>query len=248
MISCGKDGWTTMPEATCGCGQCQHRLCVQKVPIFSTLELEELQKITGLITNKRYYKGELVIMAGQRNESLIIINQGKVKAFRYTRDGREQVLYIFSVGDFFGETNLIRDQETDYNIEALEDTGLCLIGKEDFHQLIHNYPEIGLKIMAELCNRLEGLEKIIENMGANDAELRVNAVLLEFARKFGREDAQGIIIDLPLSREGIANYIGLTRETVSRKLNLLQEEGLIKMDGNKKIIILDKKTLERSIG
>lgn len=237
-----------MEEHNCSCNHCHDRLCVQRVPIFAALDRTELEKIVSLITHKKYYKGELVIMAGRRNENLIIINQGKVKAFRYTRDGREQILYIFSVGDFFGETNLIRDQETNYNIEALEDTGLCLIGKKDFHQLIHKYPEIGLKIMAELCNRLEGLEKILENMGANNAELRVNAVLLEFGRKFGREDAQGIIIDLPLSREGIANYIGLTRETVSRKLNLLQEEGLIKMDGNKRIIILDKKALERSIG
>lgn len=236
-----------MPEATCGCGQCQHRLCVQKVPIFSALESEELQKIAGLITNKRYYKGELVIMAGQRNESLIIINQGKVKAFRYTRDGREQILYIFSVGDFFGETNLLRDEEANYNIEAIEETGLCLISKHDFQQLILSYPEIGLKIMAELCNRLEAFENILQNMGTNSVELRVNAVLLEFARKFGREDSRGIIIDLPLSREGIANYIGLTRETVSRKLNLLQEEGLIETEGNKRIIILDKRALEQSI-
>lgn len=146
-------------------------------------------------------------MAGQRNESLIIINQGKVKAFRYSRDGREQILYIFSVGDFFGETNLLKDEETSYNIEALEETGLCLINKRDFQQLILGYPEIGLKIMAELCNRLEGLENILQNMGTNSVELRVNAVLLEFARKFGKEHPGGITIELPLSREGI----GLSR-------------------------------------
>jgi len=55
------------------------------------------------------------------------------------------------------------------------------------------------------------------------------------------------MVELPLSREGIANYIGLTRETVSRKLNLLQEEGIIETDGNKRIIVLDKEALEQSI-
>lgn len=230
-----------------GCNHCLEGLCVERVPIFSGLDRTELQKIAGLITHKQYQKGELVIMAGQRNESLIIINQGKVKAFRYTRDGREQILYIFSVGDFFGETNLLRDEEANYNIEALEDTGLCLISKYDFQELLRSYPEIGIKIMAELCARLDGLENILQNMGANNVELRVNVVLLEFARKFGRKDSRGIIIDLPLSREGIANYIGLTRETVSRKLNLLQEDGLIETEGNKRIIILDKIALEQSI-
>ncbi len=236
-----------MPEDNCGCGQCLHRLCVQKVPILAVLGQNELQQVAGLITNKQYHKGEMVIMAGQPNESLILINRGKVKAFRYTRDGREQILYIFSVGDFFGETNLLRDEKTNYNVETLEETGLCLINKHDFQQLIRSYPEIGLKIMAELCARLDGLANILQNMGANNVELRVNVVLLEFAHKFGRDHPRGIMIELPLSREGIANYIGLTRETVSRKLNLLQEERLIEMDGNKKIIILDKKALEQSI-
>lgn len=238
---------STEIQNNCGCNRCIEELCVERVPIFSGLDKTELQRVAGLITHKQYQKGELVLMAGQCNESLIIINQGKAKAFRYTREGREQVLYIFSVGDFFGETNLIRDQETNYNIEAIEDTGLCLIRKKDLHHLIHNYPEIGLKIMAELCNRLEAFENILQNMGTNSVELRINVILLEFARKFGREDSRGIIIDLPLSREGIANYIGLTRETVSRKLNLLQEDGLIEMEGNKRIIILDKRALEQSI-
>ena len=220
-----------MSEHNCGCGNCLDRLCVQRVPFLSALDRKELQKVTGLITHKHYLKGELLIISGQCNENLIIINQGMVKAFRYSRDGREQILYIFSVGDFFGESNLLRDQKTNYNVEALEETGICLIGKQDFQQLIRNYPEIGLKIMAELCNRLEGLENIIQNMGTNNVELRVNAVLMEFASKFGKDHPRGIMVELPLSR----------------KLNLLQEEGIIETDGNKRIIVLDKEALEQSI-
>jgi len=74
-------------------------------------------------------------------------------------------------------------------------------------------------------------------MGTKNAEERVSAVLLEFARKYGKESQNGIIVELPLSREGIANYIGVARETVSRKMNMLQEEGIIEMVGNKKVII-----------
>ena len=187
------------------------------------------------------------MLAGDRHESLIIINQGRVKAFRYSQEGREQILYLFAVGDFFGETNLLKDQEITYNIEALEATGLCTIRKSDFQQLIRSFPEIGFKVMAELCARLEGLENILQSMGNKSVELRVNAVLLEFANKFGQDHPRGILVELPLSREGIANYIGLTRETVSRKMSLLQEERIIEMVGNKKVIILDKKELEQSL-
>ena len=66
---------------------------------------------------------------------------------------------------------------------------------------------------------------------------------MEFSEKYGRYDPKGILVELPMSREGIANYIGLTRETVSRKMSLLQEEGIIEMVGNKKVIILDMKRL-----
>ena len=230
-----------------GCHHCHNRSCIHRVPIFAPLDPNELERVAGLVTHKQYYKGELVIIAGQYNESLIIINHGKVKAFRNSRDGREQILYIFSGGDFFGETNLLRDRVTNYNVETLEETGVCLIGKNDFQLLIRNYPEIGFKIMAELCNRLEAFENIVQNMGANNVESRINAVLLEFAHKFGKDHPRGVMVELPLSREGIANYIGVTRETVSRKLNMLEEERLIETDGNKKIIILDYRALEQSI-
>jgi CRP/FNR family transcriptional regulator len=84
-------------------------------------------------------------------------------------------------------------------------------------------------------------------MGTNNIESRVGAILLEFSKKYGKEDAKGILIALPLSREGIANYIGVTRETVSRKLSMLQEEGIIELIGNKKILLLNKKALESSV-
>jgi len=83
-------------------------------------------------------------------------------------------------------------------------------------------------------------------MGTRTVEARVSSVLLEFADKYGKPHPRGIMIELPLSREGIANYIGLTRETVSRKMSLLQDEGVIEMNGNKKVLLLDRSALERA--
>lgn len=231
----------------CGCERCQNQLCARRVPIFSSLDTEELGRVVNLIIRRRYLKGELIVIEGSYLESLVIINKGQVKAFRDTQEGKEQILYIFSEGDFFGEKNLLRNQVATYNVEALEETGICMIKKQDFQHLLRKYPEIGLKIMEELCSRLDRLEYVVESMGAKNVEARINAVLLEFAKKYGKVHPRGVLIELPLSREGIANYIGLTRETVSRKMSLLQDEGLIEMIGNKKVIILDKKALEESI-
>jgi len=226
------------------CERCRHKLCTKKVPIFSTLGEEELGKVSDLIVRKHYSKGELILIEGATFDSLIILNAGKAKAFRDTADGREQILYIFSAGDFFGEKNLLGKQTATYNVEALEETHVCMIRKSDFRNLLRTHPDIGLKVMEELSGRMDRLESSIENMGTRSVEARVSAVLLEFSSKYGKPHEKGVIIELPLSREGIANYIGLARETVSRKMNYLQDEGIIEMVGNKKVIVLDINALE----
>jgi CRP/FNR family transcriptional regulator len=211
------------------------------------LDDDELNKIVTLIVRKHYSKGEIIVLEGSNSESLIIINSGQAKAFRNTLEGREHILYIFSEGDFFGEKNLLNKHEASYNVEALEDTDICMINKKDFQQLLREYPDIGLKIIQELSNRLDKLESTIESMSNKNVEIRVNSVLLEFAGKYGKNHSKGIMIELPLSREGIANYIGLSRETVSRKMGILQDEGIIDMIGNKKVIVLDLEALKESV-
>lgn len=231
-------------KVVCSCESCQHKLCARKVPVFSGLDTEELSRVAELIKRKRYDKGEWIISEGSCPEELVFINSGQVKVFKYTAEGKEQILYIFSEGDFFGEKNLLKNQQAGFYVEALEPTNVCMINKGDFQGLLRAYPNIGIKIAEELCNRLDRLENALQGMGAKNVESRINTVLLDFAARYGKHHAGGVLVDLPLSREGIANYIGTTRETVSRKLGLLQDEGVVEMIGNKKVLIRDIKKLE----
>ncbi len=226
------------------CNKCQHNLCTHRVPIFSDLASDEMNQVTDLIIRKKFDKGELIVMEGNLLEGLYIINQGRVKAFRYTQEAKEQILYLFTEGDFFGEKNLLRKQPVTYYVEALEETNICVIPHKNFYELLRNAPSISVKIMEQLCIRIEHLESSIQNMGSKNMESRVSLILLEFAQKYGVRKGNGVLVDVPLTREGIANYIGVTRETVSRKLSSLQEEGTIELIGNKKIMIHTIKALE----
>ena len=92
------------------------------------------------------------------------------------------------------------------------------------------------------------LENAMHGMGVRNVDYRVASLLLEFAVKYGRKTSEGIIIQMPLSREGIASYLGVARETVSRKLGQMEKDGIIRSLNNKSIILLDPEALKEAIG
>ncbi|MHB8131162.1 MAG: Crp/Fnr family transcriptional regulator, partial [Mobilitalea sp.] len=180
---------------------------------------------------------------GEKSESIVIIHEGSAKAYKYTSDGREQILYVFTEGDFFGEQNLLSDRTATYSVEALQPVKTCILSKTQFQQLLYQFPDIALKIISELGDRMARLENAMQGMGVRNVDNRVSGILLEFAAKYGTEGKEGILINLPLSREGIANYLGVARETVSRKLGQLESEGVIRSVNNKSILIIDQEAL-----
>lgn len=229
---------------TCHCGHCQNELCIRKVPIFSSMNPEEMEKIVDLINHKEFKKGEMMLHDGEKSESVIIINEGSAKAFKYTADGREQILYVFAEGDFFGEQNLLSDRTATYSVEALSPVKVCTLSKAQFQKMLYSHPDIAVKIIAELGERMARLENAMQGMGVRNVDNRIGGILLEFAAKYGTEMKDGLLIQLPLSREGIANYLGVARETVSRKLGQLENDGVIRSLNNKSILILNPKALE----
>lgn len=235
-------------QTGCNCGHCTHDLCMHRVPIFSALNSEELSRIAELIHHRDYKKGELIVSEGEKSDSIVIMHEGSAKAFKYTADGREQILYIFSEGDFFGEQNLLSNQTASFFVEALQDVKTCALSKQQFQQLIHRYPEIAIKIIDELGQRMARLENALQSMGVRNVDSRLGSLLLEFKNKYGSNVPEGTLIQLPLSREGIANYLGIARETVSRKLGQLEQDGIIRSVNNKSILILDEESLNAIAG
>lgn len=234
------------------CGHCRedclHKLCMHKVPIFSSLGPEDLAPIASLIRHGEYQKGETLFDEGDSPEALVIINDGSVKAFKVTPDGREQILYVFSGGDFFGERNLFGRKEAAYTVEALEPVRTCSFTRDGFHEVLRAHPEIAVKIIEELEERMARMESALQSMGVRNVDRRISALLLDFAGKYGAAVPEGILIRLPLSREGMANYLGIARETVSRKLGQLESDGVIRSVSNKNILVLDHGALELSAG
>lgn len=164
-----------------GCEKCLTKLCTRCIPIFGSLKREQLEKIATLMTRREYHKDEVILLDGARSDYVAIIVEGGVKATKYTSDGREQILYVFSKGDFFGEQNLLFKKPAFYNVIALEPAELYTLQQNDFQALLKLYPDIGIAVIRELGWRLEHLESAVHNIGVRSVESRISIVLLELA-------------------------------------------------------------------
>lgn len=212
--------------------------CIQHVPIFDSLTHEEKMEIVEISTSLRFEKGEMMYRAGDQGGTLFVLHTGRAKVFRLNTNGKEQVLRLVEPGEFIGELSLFSSLPlTDYAI-ALEDTTLCAIQGGRIKELMGKYPSIAFKVMDELSRRLEKAENRIEDISLNSVTKRVAQALLELAE--GNRELR-----LPMAKGDLASQLGITQETLSRKLAAFQEEGLILLQGHRTIFIKEREELEK---
>lgn len=221
-----------------GCAYCEeHKTCVQRVPIFSSLNVKEMVEVQNIIRGLYLERGEALFFPGDSLQKLYVINSGKIKVSRLSESGKEQVIRILEPGDFIGEISLFTHSPIKNYAEALEDTAVCTIDGKSLENIMEKYPQIAIKILEEVSKRLEGAENIIEQIGLYDAEHRIAQTLLMMSS--GNKN-----ISLSMSKRDFASYMGMTQETLSRKLSDFQSMGLIELIGQRSINILDREGLE----
>lgn len=229
---------------TDSCNKCSGELCASKVYIFENLNRHELTEIVNIIDHKKYAKGDTIFLEGEAADTLYFVNEGRIKLYKYTKDGKEQILHILSQGDFFGELELIKPSKYSFNSKAIAHSKICTITKDEMRNIMMQKPEISIKVLESLAERLSKVESLAQNLATNDVDSRMAYLLTNLAEKYGIRTDETITIKLPISREEMASYIGVTRETISRKLKKLEEKNIIKLSGTKTIIILKEDALE----
>lgn len=210
--------------------------CLAKVPIFNHLSPEEQEKIVDLIQVKKVNKGDFLYQAGDKNNSLYIVHEGKIKISRYSQDGNEQVIRVLQPGDFIGEKVLFSAREADDFATSIEDCHLCEISSKKLKEHMLANPEIMLQIMSELSHRLDKAEAVIEEISLLPVTNRLAISLIEYSD--GKESYQ-----LPLSKADWASSLGMSQETLSRKLRTFKEQKLIELTGQRGIKILNRAKL-----
>lgn len=223
--------------------------CTRKVPIFAPLTDDDLSRISAMIKHRKFAKGQPLILEGEPSDTLYIIHRGHVKLSKLTPEGKEQILHILTNGVFFNELNIFNsDEVSNFSAFALKETEICMLTRTDMERLMTENPDISLRLLKSVTKRLAHTENLAQSLATKDPEIRIAYMIMELRDKYGKTCNGLIHIDLPLSREEIANYVGVTRETISRKLSRFEEQGIIQLIGNKRMILLDPGGLENYIG
>lgn len=208
--------------------------CVAIVPILNHLEDDEMNEIMEEINHVNYKKDEFVFMAGDESHTLYIVRRGRIKLYRLSESGKEQVIGFINPGEFTGELSLFKEGHYERFAQATMDTQICTIEKADFEKILLKYPSISLKVLSELSNRLETSEKQQTRYATEKVETRIALFIAE-----SLENEKSQIFEFPMAKKDLASYLGTSPETISRKLNEFEELGYIEKISNKKIRILD---------
>ena len=216
-------------------GHLDQDLCVSLVPIFNHLEHAQMEEIHALTQSLSYKKGQELYRPGSQSDGLMIVSEGRVKIYRLSESGKEQLLRLLNPGDFTGESALFNESTHESFAVAMVDTKVCVIKRSDLQALLLKYPVIAMKILSEFSSRLDQSEKQTTRFATERVEMRIALFLIESMDvKSGSDE-----ITLPMSKKDLASYLGTTPETISRKLFEFEDAGLIKQKTNKRIQILD---------
>ena len=212
-----------------------HDSCISLVPIFNHLTHEQMEEISSLTHAVNFRKGETIYRAGEPSDALYIISQGRVKIYRISESGKEQIQRILTPGDFTGETALFSEEFHDAYAEAMENTSICMVRRSDINELLIRYPTISMKILSEFSRRLEASDRQATRFATEKVETRLAMYIAETLDRFGEGDE----VTMPMIKKDLASYLGTTPETISRKLLELEESGIIIQLPKNRIKVLD---------
>lgn len=212
--------------------------CLGPQSIFGGLDEAERQQVARRARRKHFEAGQLLFQEGDRCNGLYIVSAGRVRIFKSSPSGREQVLAIEGPGSTVAELPVFDNGAYPASAIAVDATEIVFLPREEFRAICIEHPELALKVLAAVGRRLRKLVELIEELSFTTVRQRVAGVLVRLARSTGEKTPAGIRFDLPDSHQEIAHTVGTVRELVSRNLTRLAAEGLIRLDG-RHILVLD---------
>lgn len=215
---------------------------LRTIPLFSQIRESDLERIAQAARERTYPKNSVILFEDDPGDALYVVVSGQVKVVLSAEDGREVILSVRAQGDFFGEMSLIDKEPRSAHVIAMEDSKLLVLRREDFQKILVEMPQIALGLLRAMCTRLRQADDKIGGLVLLDVPGRVARLLLDMA-----DENDGTRITKRVTHHMIAQMIGSSRETVSRTMRNMVEQGLIEAS-RKLITIANRNALEVAAG
>jgi CRP/FNR family transcriptional regulator len=220
---------------------------LKRVPVFSTLSAEELERVARVAVARRFAAGEVVFKEGDEGRTCYIVRSGRARAIREHPDGRAITLAHFNPGDIFGEMAMLDGERRSATVEATEGTEAIAILSADMHRLLHEHPGISVKLIAALGQRLRSTNERLARQSFQTVQSRVAAALAQLvaaAREGDRGGGRDVLITA--TQAELAQLAGSSRESASRFLAVLERAGII-TQGRGRLTVHDPEALGRYV-
>lgn len=198
-----------------------------KTELFAGLDTAALEDLGARAVHRRYRKGNVIFVQGEQGERCFAIVSGAVKISAYLPDGREAVLALLGPGDVFGELSPFDQAPRSADATAVEDSELLSLDAGALREAIGRHPQIAMALLHVLSRRLRQSNESFQDVAFFDVSGRVARRLADLADTYGVPSEDGVLIDMPLSQENLAQMIGATRESVNKALATLGRKGLV---------------------
>lgn len=212
---------------------------IAAIPLFEGLPHDNHQDLASIAIEKSFSRGETVFSEGQAGSGFYVVVTGRIKIFKLSAEGKEQILHVFGPGEPFGEVPVFEGRRFPAHAVALEDSLFVFFPRSSFVELIRKNPSLSLNMLGVLSRRLRRFAALVDDLSLKEVPGRLAAHLLYLSdSKAGAPE-----ISLDLQKGQLAALLGTIPETLSRILTKMAKQRLIESEGSR-IRILDRKTLE----
>ena len=212
---------------------------ISTIPLFNGLPDDQMVAIRKIALEKEFNKGEIIFSEGDEGNGFFVIAEGRVKVFKLSTEGKEQILHIFGPGQPFGEVPVFAGQKFPANAQAIDRTRVLFFPRASIVNLISANPSLALNMLAVMSKKLRQFAVQIENLSLKEMPARLASYLIFLADEQNKDE----VVTLKISKGQLASTLGTIPETLSRAFAKLSGQNLINVDG-KKITLLDRRGLE----
>ncbi|MDQ3943462.1 MAG: Crp/Fnr family transcriptional regulator [Actinomycetota bacterium] len=215
------------------------------VDVLEPLSREQIEEVLRQIPDAHFEQGQILYAPEDRSEALFLLKRGRVRIYKLDRDGREFTLDAVEAGTIFGEMALTAQRLWGAYAEATEPTDVCILKSRDVERLVREHPDVGLKMIRVLSERLRLCENRLEDIGLKSVPARLASLVLQLAESEGIMTTEGPKIPTHYTHWQLAAMIGASRVSVTKAFAQLQDAGAVELK-RRHIYLKDVEALERA--